>query len=1083
MRLGVARALSRRTSTTIRESERYFREGTLQQQHVATIEWYQTIVMSLASLFGALCWLVVVPVTGDLAYGWILHLLCLLACSSNADLDFDEFFRKRKTVCNLPSACSFGGACTHSRHCLQLHGVTSVGATVAILLGLLAFIDVLPCIDDVNLRSVLSLFAWLPALYQTGVGVIRIFASFLSRRFAEPKVTTMASGAITGVMYSWLINNITVLYFCNTDFEVHLPKVAVIASFFLAIVWIQTSDADGGIDATFSFFKLIHLWTFCIGVSFIAEGIEPTDVVVANRSPAWYLIALGLVTAGTVVLIRLYPDHVYGLITSFVRNNVKLDAALAMRKPFQGGHWNPLAESPREYELRGRRRFVRVALSNDGMREMGKLQQRADFFVVCTGVHEGRPNAQAITAVLRRHSRKFRQEHMRDATYWIWDACTSSMEDMELMPISAALCDKALVVISRDLMQTPLGLLQLFSAFLVHCEPARVEVEVSGDISSLFSCSVDRVVETTTTSNIVELLRPGGFVEDEELTDIDWWTNWELASQRENLTDAKLLIRIVGSYSSVGSFTADLRDRLSTVVRLTRSRFLSSRSSRHEAEPTDFSDILATLADTGVISRASATDHPLEIPRREVELGRKLGAGQFGEVWQATMKHRVHLSSERASRPAMHSVATEFQVAVKTLIDTDSEMARGEFLREAAISWTFRDPNVIEMFGVVTQGYPLLLILELCPNGELKSYLEREFSDHSAGRLFELMHGIARGMAHLASHHFVHRDLAARNVLLSSTFEAKVADFGMGRDLKEGDEYQATNKCMLLPIRWTDPAVVDSSVFSEFTDVWSYGITCIEIWTSGRTPYKGWTTAHLLEQLQFGYRLPKPDSCPEQIYNSIIAPCWFPLPADSSASSSSEQIRPTFRELVLLLDGVKPTLLSPDSDAQITHNFHEVRVMRSGSGVDHEYEYQEPPSNSNGDVESTPQPIIDALAPVNDQRPLTIEQDFVAQHQRQADHTATRWSLNTLESESLGYGFFGQTNPPSTSDPELSQAPSSGTIEAQPNPMHEEEIIHLTPGGARVEETDLRQISRTASRTTSSNPRTQSSFYSATSQV
>ena len=39
-------------------------------------------------------------------------------------------------------------------------------------------------------------------------------------------------------------------------------------------------------------------------------------------------------------------------------------------------------------------------------------------------------------------------------------------------------------------------------------------------------------------------------------------------------------------------------------------------------------------------------------------------------------------------------------------------------------------------------------------------------------------------MAYLQSKDLVHRDLAARNVLLGSTLQAKVADFGMAKLLR-----------------------------------------------------------------------------------------------------------------------------------------------------------------------------------------------------------------------------------------------------------------------------------------------------------
>jgi serine/threonine protein kinase len=108
----------------------------------------------------------------------------------------------------------------------------------------------------------------------------------------------------------------------------------------------------------------------------------------------------------------------------------------------------------------------------------------------------------------------------------------------------------------------------------------------------------------------------------------------------------------------------------------------------------------------------------------------------------------------------------------------------------------------------------------------------------------QMMHGVAKGMAHLASLSFIHRDLAARNVLVAAGMTCKVADFGLSRGVGaaaepdgekeevEEKEYYQSHKGVF-PVRWTAPEAMESLKFSSASDVWSFGITCNELICDG----------------------------------------------------------------------------------------------------------------------------------------------------------------------------------------------------------------------------------------------------------
>lgn len=228
------------------------------------------------------------------------------------------------------------------------------------------------------------------------------------------------------------------------------------------------------------------------------------------------------------------------------------------------------------------------------------------------------------------------------------------------------------------------------------------------------------------------------------------------------------------------------------------------------------------------------------------------------------------------------------EVALKTLREGAEERDRVRFLREAAIMGQFRHPNVIQLYGVVTTGEPLVIVLELMRDGDLQRYLRDKRQSSSDPRLphlcLEFCCQVASGMMYLSKKAFIHRDLATRNILVCNGNICKIADFGMSRDLQDGDYYRSNGG--KIPVKWTAPEAVHYKTYTTASDVWSFGCVMYEIWSLGRKPFEENSNQEALQLIDSGYRLPPPPGCPKAIYK-LMMQCW----------NSEKSSRPAFDEI------------------------------------------------------------------------------------------------------------------------------------------------------------------------------------------
>ncbi|CAF0912420.1 unnamed protein product [Rotaria sordida] len=267
--------------------------------------------------------------------------------------------------------------------------------------------------------------------------------------------------------------------------------------------------------------------------------------------------------------------------------------------------------------------------------------------------------------------------------------------------------------------------------------------------------------------------------------------------------------------------------------------------------------------------------HLTIISPSQIQQTAKLGEGEFGEVYEGFYR-------EDLNNP------TGIPVAIKILKDY-SYSAKKDFLREAEHMATLNHHCICTLYGIVdSSDDSMMMVIELLLLGSMLDYLWKHKNSIGENRLKLWASQIADGMAYMERKGIVHRDLAARNILMQSTDQVKISDFGLSRRI-DADVYMQKSDSKI-PVKWYAPEAISIGKFTTKSDVWSFGVTLWEMFSYAATPYGDMSGTDVYYFLQHGKRLERPSRCPSSTYQ-LMQKCW----------EWDEKKRPTFSELLQLL--------------------------------------------------------------------------------------------------------------------------------------------------------------------------------------
>ena len=202
-------------------------------------------------------------------------------------------------------------------------------------------------------------------------------------------------------------------------------------------------------------------------------------------------------------------------------------------------------------------------------------------------------------------------------------------------------------------------------------------------------------------------------------------------------------------------------------------------------------------------------------PEDKYELLELIGEGSYGQVYKALDKESGELYGIK-------------------IVKTTGEIS--SLKKEIEILSKCKCEEIIRFYGAYYYENSYWLVMEYCAAGSVIDLIRITKRELNEGQIASIIKETLKGLVYLHNNKefkMIHRDIKGGNILLDKRGNTKLADFGVSAELVNT---QADKDTFIGTPFWMSPELLQGQKYNRSTDIWSLGITCIEI-AEGEPPY------------------------------------------------------------------------------------------------------------------------------------------------------------------------------------------------------------------------------------------------------